>query len=133
MALPFYALRQFQPGINRLLRRLFEDAGPSRTIRYKLYKGLSPDTNGDATATYQEFSIPALLTGVKTSALSVNSGVSVDEMTSDFMVRPSDFPKGVTVDDLSPNDRITYGGKDFAVMRINRSIPFVVQLSVCGE
>ena len=116
-----------------MLTRVFGDPSVTKQITYRLFRGMTTDHDGNPVADYHDFSLTALIASTKTSAQQVRSGVSLSALSSGFVVRPEDFPAGVTVDDLTPSDMITYDGKDHGVQSINRSIPFVVQISIVGQ
>lgn len=127
-------LRAFRPGIGRLLTRLFQDATLKVDVTYRLYQGMVEDEDsGLMVASWQEFEIPALPTELRLSSSSVQAGGSIEGGSSGFMFRPGDLPSGTTVEDLTENDEITTDNRTFLVRSINRSLPYVVAVSVDGQ
>jgi hypothetical protein len=125
--MPAGVLGRFKKPILQRVDWLFQDPQLVTTITYQLYRGRTEQ--GTQSSSFQ---IPAVRTkDVVRSEVIDQVQLQVSERL--YIIRESDLPSGVTVASLNVNDRVTDSGGDFIVTEINKTLGFVIQLSVTGD
>ena len=120
-------LSEFKDQILGLLEdNFFGDPELKRSITYSLYKGRS-------TAAQTFTIVNAVRTKHKLGDVELEDGVSAQQAMVQYIVRETDLPAGVTVDSLTKNDRITDGSSEFIVTEIDKTLEFVIAITVVGN
>ena len=119
-------LSDFKDQILTLLEdNFFGDDQLKRSITYTLYKGRSTAA--------QTFTITeAVLVKHKVAEEELEDGVAAQRARRKYIIREADLPTGVTVISLTKNDRITDDGSEFIVEEIDKTLEFIIAITVVG-
>ena len=124
-------LTRMEKPISKVLARVFQEPNLTAEITYRLFQG-QDDTGEDVFHDYSVVAIPARATRGNSNAL---NRVAIRTGDRRYLIRDVDLPGGVSVDELSTNDRIVHGAgsQELVVVGIDTSLGFVVEVSVRGE
>ncbi|MDQ7785734.1 MAG: hypothetical protein RDU20_22830 [Desulfomonilaceae bacterium] len=114
--------------IRSVVDRFFSEAHLTVVITYRLYQG--HDSMGEDS--YTNFPLTVIPSRTRIRNTSSDRGVPIRTGHACFIVRDVDLPPGVTVHDLSTNDRIVHpdAAEELVVASIDKTLGFVVELRV---
>ena len=104
---------------------LFDDPAVTESITWKLYKGHSEAA--------QQITIPdAALVRLEIGEVELENGVKRQQAEYSYLIKASSLTDGVTVSDLTRNDKLRRSGKDLTVVELNKTFPYAVFVRAVG-
>jgi hypothetical protein len=120
-------LSRYKTQMLKLLEdNIFDDSEIVVSITYTRYKGR--DT---AAQTFTISDAARIQHDVVSEEL--DDGVMVQRAQNMYIIKESSLPSGVTVADLTKNDKITDGSVDYLVSEIDKTLEFVIQVVATGS
>lgn len=114
--------------IRSVLDRFFAEAHLTLLVTYRLYQG--HDSMGEDS--YTDFPLTVIPSRTRIQNTRSDRGLPIQTGHAGFIVRDVDLPPGVTVHDLSTNDRIVHqdAAEELVVASIDKTLGFIVELRV---
>jgi hypothetical protein len=125
-------ISQVKGPILNFLKGLYNDES-DESLKVDIVYAVAVLSGGEFDYDTETAAIEALNLSKRIGRIAVQDGVEAQASEGPFIIRATDLEaNGITVDELSTNDKILYNGQWLSIASIDKTIGFVIQVVMQG-